>query len=87
MPKVDVATKLVCPTTLAGSYSSGLIGAPPEPHFCPKHQLNPLINTPVLLLAESVSLASKVLLGLSGVLGVARAWKLCQNLFGIDGGL
>jgi hypothetical protein len=31
----------------------GLTSGPPEPHFRPKHRLNPIINTPILLLTES----------------------------------
>jgi hypothetical protein len=38
-----------------------LTSGPPEPHFRPKHQLNPPINAPLHLPVESVSLASKVL--------------------------
>jgi hypothetical protein len=42
-------------------WSTGLTSGPPEPHFRPKHRLNPPINTPLLLSTESVSLAFKVL--------------------------
>jgi hypothetical protein len=33
---------------------AGLTSGPPEPQLWPRHQLNPPINTPILLLVESV---------------------------------
>jgi hypothetical protein len=36
------------------TWPPGLTSGPHEPHFWPKHQPNPRINTPILLRAESV---------------------------------
>jgi hypothetical protein len=47
MLKVGAAMKLGRPATLAGRSAWQVL--PPEPHFQPKRQLNPPINTPVLL--------------------------------------
>jgi hypothetical protein len=61
--KGGAAIKLGCPAILDGQ-PAGLTSGPPKPHFCPKHQLNPPINTPTppgRKCEESVSLASKVL--------------------------
>jgi hypothetical protein len=36
------------------SWPGSLTSGPPEPHFRPKHRLNPHINTPIILSAKSV---------------------------------
>jgi hypothetical protein len=73
------------------AWPAGLSSGPHVSNLWPQHHLTLPINTMVL---PSSFLYSRVrgkglraggLPGLSGVLRVARAQKLCHNLFGLDG--
>jgi hypothetical protein len=74
------------------AWPTGLTSGSPSPNLRSEHHLTPPINTMVLPLTKSVKKvrfspppqgASKF--NLCRVLGVARAWKLYRNLFGVDG--